>query len=460
MLTAIGYARISRDDALEGRGVARQSADIADVCDRNGWELGDVLVDNDVSASRYSRKVRPGYQKLVDAIAAGTVDRAVVYDLDRLLRQPRQLEDLIDLCETRPGFELHSINGQTDLSTSSGRFVTRVLVNKAAMESDDLSRRLKRANDQRAADGLPHGGRAFGYEPDGITIRPYEAAAYVQAVEDVLTGVSLATIARRWNDAGLLTPQRRRPWSSTVVKATLTSPRHAGLRVHRGAVIGEGVWPPLVDRITHERVVALLTSRRGVPGRPNAFGGLVTDVNGVPLDRDTQRGRPTYRGRRRPDRPALQVSIAAESLERWIVASLFEAVEDGRLDVAASDRTARLETPADLTGLEDDLRALADDFGHGRISRAEWLAARKPLEARIQAAQASTPAGRPSALTRDLRGRWDTLDVGVRRLVLRHVFDRVEVGPARQRGGPQPLVPDVGRIDLARVTLRWRAPSG
>jgi DNA invertase Pin-like site-specific DNA recombinase len=238
-MRAVGYARISKDDTLEGRGAARQTEDIAAVCDREGWQLTEVLTDNDVSASRYSRKPRPGFSRLVDLIDNGAVDRAVVYDVDRLLRQPRQLEDLIDLCEKRNGaFQLHNVNGEMDLVTSSGRFVARMLVAKAAMESDDLSRSLRRSFDQKAAEGRPHGARAFGYEPDGMTIRDSEAALFRQAAADILAGASLNEIAKRWNDLGVRTPQRHRQWDGSVVKVTLTGPRHAGLRVHRGEVIG------------------------------------------------------------------------------------------------------------------------------------------------------------------------------------------------------------------------------
>lgn len=451
--TAIGYARISKDDRLEGRGVGRQSDDIADLCARRGWHLTDVLVDNDISASRYSTKARPGYRQLLDMIATGQVDRAVIYDIDRLSRQPRELEDLIDLCETRDGFELHSLNGHLDLATAAGRFAARIWVSKAAMESDDLSRRLKRAFDQKAAEGKPHGARAFGYEPDGVTIRPAEAELYRQAVADVLAGMSLASIARRWNDLGVLTPQRQRPWGSTVVKAVLTNPRHAGLRVHRREVVGSGTWPALIDRDTHERVVALLTSRRrATPPRRTAFTGLVVGPNGIPLDRGQVRGRPVYRGINRPDRPADQVSISAEPLERYIVEALFATVEASALAETASDLQARRSAPPDLSGIEQDLRALAEDFGHGRITRGEWLAARGPLEARLAEAQAAVPAaGVPSLV--DLRDRWDGLDVDQRRAVLSAVFVRVVVHPASKRGGPQPLVEGIGRIDLDRVEL-------
>ena len=461
-MKAVGYARISKDDRLEGRGVKRQSQDIEQVCERRGWELIDVLTDNDVSASRYSKKPRPGYARLVAMIESGAVDRAVVYDVDRLLRQPRELEDLIDLCESRNGaFELHNVNGELDLMTGAGRFTARVLVSKAAMESDDLSRRLKRGFDQKAAEGLPHGGRAFGYEPDGMTVRETEASLFVQAADDVLAGTSLNEIARRWNGLGVLTPQRRRPWDSTVVKAVLTNPRHAGLRIHRGEVVGPGQWPPLIDRETHERLVARLKAKgRRRPPRRTAFTGIITDRDGVPLDRDVVRGRPSYRGHRRPGREAAPVQIAAEPLERLIVELMFAAIDEGRLSSHAREQLRRRQAGPDNEQIEEDLRALAEDFGEGRISRAEWLAARGPLESRLQTAESRNEARRDTEasleLTVGLRDRWESLDVDSKRSILRLVFERIVILPAKSRGGPQPMVEGIGRIDVSRVDPIWR----
>ena len=461
-MKAVGYARISKDDRLEGRGVQRQSEDIAEVCERHQWELVEVLTDNDVSASRYSTKARPGYARLLGLIESGAVDRAVVYDVDRLLRQPRELEDLIDLCESRNGaFELHNVNGELDLMTGSGRFVARVLVGKAAMESDDLSRRLKRSFDQKAAEGLPHGARAFGYEPDGMTVRASEAELFVQAADDVLEGTSLNEIARRWNGMGVLTPQRQRLWSGTVVKAVLTNPRHAGLRVHRREVVGPGKWPPLIDRDKHERLVAHLTARRARrPPRRTAFTGLITDPDGVPLDRDVVRGRPSYRGHRRPGREAAPVQIAAEPLERLILEMMFSAIDEGKLSQVAQRQRSRRVAAPDLASIEEDLRGLAEDFGEGRISRGEWLAARGPLEARLQAAQAVTKdqcdADLSAELTVELRDRWPDLDVDRQREILRLVFRKIVIHPALKRGGPQPMIDGIGRIDARRVDPDWR----
>lgn len=455
MLRAVGYARISKDDTLEGRGVTRQTEDITAVCERNGWDLLDVLVDNDVSASRYSKKARPGYARLMELIDAEAVDRAVVYDVDRLLRQPRQLEDLIDLCERRNGaFGLHNVNGELDLVTSSGRFVARMLVAKAAMESDDLSRRLRRSSDQRAAEGKPHGARAFGYEPDGMTIREEEAKLLQEAATDVLNGTSLNTIARRWNALGVLTPQRSKQWNGTIVKSVLTNPRHAGLRVHRREVVGPAAWPAVLDRSTHDRLVAHLTATKPrTPPRRTAFTGLIRDAaTGVPLSRDVVRGRPAYRGHKHPGREATYVTIGAEPLERAIVEMLFDAIDNGDLGRHLGAMSPIGDTP-ELAPIEEDLRTLAEDFGNGTITRAEWMAARGPLERRLSDARGTLERqqrGRVStAVDVDLRERWGDLDVDRQREILAAVFEAILIHPAKRKGGPG--------VDLGRIEPRWRS---
>jgi DNA invertase Pin-like site-specific DNA recombinase len=436
--------------------------------------MADVIVDNDVSASRYARKKgRPGYKQLVAMIEAGGADRFVIYDPDRLLRDPPQLEHLIDLADQPTAtFEIHSVVGELDLRTSSGRFIARVLCAKAAMESDDISRRHKRNNDQKAREGKPHGARAFGYEPDGMTIREPEAQLLRQAAVDVLAGTSLNAIAKRWNAAGVLTPQRSKLWNGTVVKAVLTNPRQAGLRVHRRqgsgatamaeAVIGPAAWPAVLDRSTHDRLVALLTARKPrKPPRRRAFTGVVRSAEtGLPLQRDVMRGYVIYRGHNHPGREAGHVSIAAEALENLILEALFTAVENDKLGAIIGEQRARKAAAPDLAAIEADLRALAEDHGHGRISRAEWLAARVPLEERLTAAQAALDAdARVSALDAvdvDLRQRWPSLDVDQQRAILAAIFEGIYIKPSTRLGGPAPMVEGIGRIDLDRVDIRWR----
>jgi site-specific DNA recombinase len=91
------YARISSDREGDGLGVERQLEDCERLADRRGWEIVERFVDDDVSA--WSGKHRPEYERCLAALRSGELDGLLVYDLDRLHRQPRELEEFIDLCQ-------------------------------------------------------------------------------------------------------------------------------------------------------------------------------------------------------------------------------------------------------------------------------------------------------------------------------------------------------------------------
>src|SRR2546425_1482000 len=128
-------------------------------------------------------------------LEAGNRDAVICVDLDRLTRQPTELERFIELAD-RKGVALANVSGDTDLSTSDGRFKARILGAVARQESEKKSERLKRQRAQQARRGLPHNARrAFGYEADGITVRPSEAALVLEAATRCAAGERLTDIA-------------------------------------------------------------------------------------------------------------------------------------------------------------------------------------------------------------------------------------------------------------------------
>src|SRR5688500_17759295 len=111
------YLRISDDELGAADAVLnRQRPDCLTHCDRAGIEVLDVIVDNDLSASRYGRKRRPGYQRVMELVRAGQANTIVAYHLDRLYRQNRELEDLITLVEkARGAVQIQTLSGEYDI---------------------------------------------------------------------------------------------------------------------------------------------------------------------------------------------------------------------------------------------------------------------------------------------------------------------------------------------------------
>src|SRR5206468_8513016 len=128
-------------------------------------------------------------------------------DLDRLTRRPAELEAFMELADQH-GIALANVSGDTDLSTSDGRFKARILGAVARQESEREGERMSREAEQAAHRGIPRGPRRpFGYDEDRVTIREDEAALIRDAVQRVLDGAKVPSIARYWNERKIPTSQ-------------------------------------------------------------------------------------------------------------------------------------------------------------------------------------------------------------------------------------------------------------
>ena len=102
------YLRISDDREGKGLGVARQLAEITSKLKAEGLKPIDVYSDNDISASRGTKK-RKEYERLLNDILNDRIDTVYVFAVDRLYRQVQELLDLLKLLENKPSVEIHSI---------------------------------------------------------------------------------------------------------------------------------------------------------------------------------------------------------------------------------------------------------------------------------------------------------------------------------------------------------------
>ena len=90
---------MSRDAEARGLGIGRQRKDGEALAGRLGWPIVQEYSDNDLSASRYSHKPRQGYARMLQDLQEGAINAVVVYDQDRLVRQPKELEELLEVCD-------------------------------------------------------------------------------------------------------------------------------------------------------------------------------------------------------------------------------------------------------------------------------------------------------------------------------------------------------------------------
>ncbi|MBO0691652.1 MAG: recombinase family protein [Acidimicrobiaceae bacterium] len=480
--TAI-YARIS-DDRGDGAGVARQLADCRTLCGRHPkWGAPTEFVDNHISAWKAATR-RPRYRAMLDGVRAGEIVRIVVYHVDRLYRQPRELEELIDLADAGQVEVLSVVGGEIDLRSSDGRFLARILVGVAAKESDDKSRRIRRQKQQQREQGVPSGGpRAFGWL-DYMTPDPEEASILLEAVDAILAGESLNALAKRWNKLGVRQPQSGRSrWSSTGVRQVLDNPRNAGLmsyrphlyvderRVHSPvAIVGQARWPAIIPRERWEAVQRVLKTRgdrHRYPRRRSLLTGLVVCGNcGATMTRAVGRKRTTGVYSRHywacPSRATGdacgRLSIDANGLESLIVDGVLQALDSPDL-LAASQELEEHE--GDMPQLLGQLEAL--DSRHAEVA-ARYASGAIPVSmleqvcqliendrdriqkelARLAGAMSLHPFVTQPGLVRQ---RWPSLDLDARRAILSAAIGQVRIEPSGPRRGA---------FDPDRVVISWK----
>jgi site-specific DNA recombinase len=196
----VGYTRLSIDKYDDQLGVSRQREDITALARTLGWpEITGFYEDNDVSANTDKKRPRPEFERLLRDMRSGVLTHVLCYDQDRLVRDMRQLEDVVDAVEAGHVM-LTSVNGDIDLLTDNGRMVARIKAAVARNEIERLSRRSRRQKLQRAQRGLKNVGglRTYGYHR-GYAVVPEEAVVLVELFRRRAGGETIASLTRWLN---------------------------------------------------------------------------------------------------------------------------------------------------------------------------------------------------------------------------------------------------------------------
>ena len=460
MVSAAVYVRISQDRSGLQAGVRRQQEDCLDLAARLGFEDPVVLADNDISA--YDGGGRPGYELLVEQIRSG-VSVVVVWHVDRLYRQPRELEDLIGLVERHP-VRIEAVRGGgLDLNTVEGRLMARQFVAVAAYESGHKSDRITRAARRKAEQGAWHGPARYGYGPGGVLI-PEEAAVVRQMADRFLAGESLRSIARWLNMSGIA-PGRAGTgtagiWYPYTVRSVLASARISGQRayapdrrsdpVEGREILGPGDWEAIITPEQTARIRAILADPSRRPACPavlSLLGGIARCGKcgaGLTIVKhtSTRGGTATlrYACRADPSRPQRGgVTINAAHLDEHVAARVLHRLAAPRTSARAGSTTAVL---AQISTLNARLTEIDRDRQDRLISVREHTVARTAAREALAAAgrALATVTGEAVALHAapigdrpGLEVWWESLDVPGRRAVIKALTSRVTVGPG-QRG--------------------------
>lgn len=281
--------------------------------------------------------------------------------------------------------------------------------------------------------------RAFGHTAGGRAVVAAEAAAICEAADRVLAGETLSAVVRDWNDRGLTTAAGG-PWRVNSLSNLLVQRR---LVMH----------PQILDAETHDRLVALHTSR-GKGARRATRRYLLTGLLRCWRCGGGMRGMPRTKGADLyvcpgpPHGGCSGTAVTADHAEEAIAAMVLARLECTPLPAPAVEAGDSARVLAEQRQRLGDLGEL---WASGQISRQEWMALRRSVGDRADAAEAQlareyrvTKARELSGTGRALRAQWPAMSIDERRAVVQAALDHVVVlaaEPPRQVFRPERLQP-------------------
>lgn len=441
------------------------------------------------------RVVRPVFEGALEDLKRGRtpdgqpVDGLIVYDIDRLTRDNRHLEDCIEVVE-HFGRPIIDITGTLDLLTDNGRTVARIVVATYNKQSADTARRVKRKHRALEQAGIPTGGRRpFGWQHDKRTLEPAEAELIRDGARRLLDGAPINAVVADWNRRGMPTPLGK-VWQPIKVKNVFRNPRICGIRsrnvrdfhpetgkehlhieIVRDAdgkpVIGQ--FEPILSVADWEAVIAVLGAN-AVHGRgKNARTYLLTGTMRCGKPECGSRLRASKALASRSKTPGLfyysceskskggcgGLSIPGQKTDEYITEAVIAKYE--REASQRTHETAAEPQPwpreAELAQVQQNLKDLTDAWRARppQISGSRYFALLAELEPEEQALLAEREAWLASQYATDmpvgdLRERWPGLTLAEKRAYIEQALTAVLVAPANHKT----------RWNPDRLQLIWR----
>lgn len=267
-MNAVIYARYSSSSQREAS-IEEQVKACTDLAERNGHAIVKIYSD---SAMTGKNDMRPSLQRLLTDSAKKLFDAVIVYSIDRLGRNLKQLLNNIDRLEKDGGVILLSVNEQFE-NNPSGRLFRNIMMSYAQFYSDELAVKIRRGMDYNAGKCLSTGGNiALGYKTVGedkhFEIDPETAPIVRLIFEMYADGKTVTEITQHLNLSGIKT-SRGVPFNKNSLHTILKNKRYKGIYTYKGTETPDGI-PRIISDELFEKVAAIMEKNRKAPARAKA----------------------------------------------------------------------------------------------------------------------------------------------------------------------------------------------
>lgn len=235
------YCRVSTIEQVnEGYSIEEQERRLKSFCDINGWTKFEVFVDAGISGSTLKRPALEDMQSRLNEF-----DLVLVYKLDRLTRNVRDLLGLLDTFEEN-NVSFRSATEVYDTSSAMGRLFVTLVGAMAEWERSTISERTEMGKVSAFKKGVNVTKVPFFYDKVDGQLKPNEYAESLNyMVRRVKEGAGTVTIADELNASGYNHPNGLN-WYPMQVRRSLKTPQARGRSVYNDDIIKD----------THEALIS------------------------------------------------------------------------------------------------------------------------------------------------------------------------------------------------------------
>lgn len=468
-MQAYVYCRVSSEEQASDNhySLENQEKRAREYCNSKDWRVS--AIRKDIGSGKDTN--RDGFQELVSAVTAKRVDVVLVYRLDRLSRNVRNIYDFLDLI-SKNQVALVSICESLDTTTAMGRAMLGVMAVFAQLTREMIAENVKDGILRRVQSGFYIGPKSgplgYRYDPSLNTlISVPEEARIVQQIFELF-------VERKWGvdkitryiiETGTVTKSNAN-WHPALISRVLRNPVCIG-KVRLKGQVYDSNHEPIIPPDTFQAAQEIISSKSSLPGRvhqsQHLLSGLaICGVCGKKLIGHF--GVAKKNGERyvfyfhRPSKsPGGCNSFyrSAPKLERLVVSEIRKAAESGLLSTLAEEelgkelhtkitplRARKESIVLELAGLKDKFNAWADRLDRGLIDEDQFsqqnsklLEVKKQLQSEMKQiesklmdcdnADISLAAARESLSK--FPNVWEHLEIEEQRELLRLLIEKLEV---------------------------------
>lgn len=468
-----------RQSVKEDQGIAQQVRACRARLAAEEWTEVKVYDDNDTSATK-DRGAGTAWDEMLAAIDAAEIDVVVATETTRLLRR---VTDVLAL--TDRDVRVVTVRDGIDTSAMMGKAVLTILVALAQAEIEQKEARALPYRVARREEGHPWPGLVpFGYSwvpklhrderGTRYAIAPEEAEMIRYLSAELLADVKLGVVVAQMNQKGWTTREGAR-WTTTTARRVLLSPFQAALlppKTPEGSKYDaraidmtkctQGAWEAILtpDAVLAARHILMDPARRSHDGNTRAKW-MLTGIGkcgrcGAAIRKCTvrQAGEWVRGWRCTPgcfQRPAalIEAYITEAVVALLSAPGLLQWTPEPEADVEAL--RARLVV---LNGERHEAETM---WAEGDVSTTAYRARIAKLSPQIATARAALSAALQAdplaeiVTSEDVRGMWESLEEGRRRVILGALVSRIEVYPVGAGRKLNTLEEVAGT-----VTINWR----